>query len=111
MLAVTGSTRLVGILGYPVEHSLSPRIQNAAFAACGLDWAYVPLPCEPERLGEAVHGLVALGFAGANVTIPHKTAVLDFCDEVDDVARKGASANTLVISDGRVLARARTGSR
>ena len=60
--------------------------------------------CEPDRLGEAVRGLVALGFAGANVTIPHKTAVLDFCDEVDDVARKGASANTLVISDGRVRA-------
>ena len=104
MLEVTGSTRLVGILGYPVAHSLSPRIQNAAFAACGLDWAYLPLPCQPERLGEAVHGIAALGFAGANVTIPHKTAVLDFCDEVDDVARKGASANTLVISGGRVLA-------
>ncbi len=104
MLAPTASTRLVGILGHPVSHSLSPRMQNAAFAARGLDWAYLPLPCEPARLGEAVRGLVALGFEGANVTIPHKTAVLDHCDEVDEIARKGASANTLLIRDGRVHA-------
>ena len=104
MLARIGATtRLVGILGHPVSHSLSPRMQNAAFAAAGLDWAYVPLPCEPSSLGDAVRGLVAVGFAGANVTIPHKTEVLAFCDEVDDVALRAASANTLVIRDGRVL--------
>ena len=66
---IGGATRLVGLLGHPVAHSLSPRMQNAAFAARGLDWAYVPLPTStPERLEEAVRGLVALGFAGANVT-------------------------------------------
>jgi shikimate dehydrogenase len=101
--ALTGATRLVGLIGFPVSHSLSPRMQNAAFAACGLDWAYVPLPVEPERVGAAVAGLAALGFAGANVTIPHKTAVLALCDEVDDVARRSASVNTLVVRDGRLL--------
>jgi shikimate dehydrogenase len=77
-------------------------MQNAAFAACGLDWAYVPLPVEPERLATAVAGLAALGLAGANVTIPHKTAVQALCDEVDDVARRAASVNTLVVHEGRL---------
>lgn len=99
---LTGATRLVGIVGNPVSHSLSPRMQNAAFAAAGLDWAYVPLPVEAERLPRAIAGLVALGFAGANVTIPHKTAVLALCDEVDEVASRAASVNTLVVADGRV---------
>ena len=77
-------------------------MQNAAFAAAGLDWAYVALGVEPERLEEAVAGLVAFGFAGANVTIPHKTGVLAYCDELDEVAERAGSVNTLVIRDGRV---------
>ncbi len=96
MRDVTGSTRLVGILGWPVEHSLSPRMQNAAFAELGLDWAYVPLPTPPERLAEAVRGLAALGFAGANVTTPHKVAVTALCETVLP------SVNTLVVRDGVV---------
>jgi shikimate dehydrogenase len=100
---ISGTTRLVGILGNPVSHSLSPAMQNAAFAAAGIGWAYVPLRVEGARLGDAVRGLVALDFAGANVTIPHKTAVLELCDEVDEVARRAASVNTLVVRDGRVL--------
>jgi shikimate dehydrogenase len=78
-------------------------MQNAAFEAAGLDWAYVALGVEPERLEAAVGGLVALGFRGANVTIPHKTAVLAYCDELDRVAERAGSVNTLVIRDGRVL--------
>jgi len=101
--AIRGTTTLVGLLGWPTSHSLSPPMQNAGFAALGLDWAYVPLPTPPEQLGEAVRGLVATGFAGANVTIPHKAAVLELCDELDDVARDAGSVNTLVIRDGRVL--------
>jgi len=93
---ISGATKLVGILGWPVEHSLSPRMQNAAFAAVGLDWVYVPLPTPPERLEEAVRGLVALGFAGANVTAPHKLAAARLC-ETD-----APSVNTLVVRDGRV---------
>jgi shikimate dehydrogenase len=91
-------THVVGLLGKPVAESLSPRMQNAAFAAVALDWTYVPLQVEPDRLREALSGLSALGFAGANVTIPHKQAVAELCDDAD-----GSSVNTLVIRDGRVL--------
>jgi shikimate dehydrogenase len=100
---LTGQTRLVGLIGNPVADSLSPRMQNAAFAARGLDWAYVPLPVDAPRLEEAVAGLVALGFAGANVTIPFKTAVLAFCDELDETAERAGSVNTLIVQEGRVL--------
>ena len=96
MTEITGSTQLVGIVGWPVAHSLSPRMHNAAFAALGLDWAYVALPTPPERLEEAVRGLAALGFAGANVTVPHKLAVTAFC-ETDE-----PSVNTIVVRNGHV---------
>jgi shikimate dehydrogenase len=95
---IGGGTRLVGLIGNPVAGSLSPRMQNAAFAARGLDWVYVPLLVERGRLGEAVAGLLGLGFAGANVTAPYKTDVVAFCDETDT-----DSVNLLVVDDGRVL--------
>ncbi len=95
---IGGSTRLVALLGQPVAESLSPRMQNAAFAARGLDWAYVACEVAPERLEAGVRGLDALGFAGANVTIPHKHAAAALCDEAE-----GSSVNTLVFRDGRVL--------
>src|SRR5919206_2694459 len=93
---ITSRTRLVALLGHPVEHSLSPRMQNAAFAARGLDWLYVAL--DVEEPVAAVAALRTLGFAGANVTIPHKRAVVAACDEAD-----GDAVNTLVFRDGRVL--------
>lgn len=95
---LTARTRLVALLGHPVAHSLSPRMQNAAFAARGLDWAYVACDVEPDGLEAAVGGLAAAGFAGANVTIPHKEAAARLCDEAD-----GDAVNTLVFRDGRVL--------
>jgi shikimate dehydrogenase len=101
---LSGSTRLVGLIGDPVEHSLSPQMQNAAFAARGLDWTYVPLHVHAAGLEEAVRGLPDLGFAGANVTVPHKTAVIPFCDELDEVAERAGSVNTIVVEDGRLLA-------
>ncbi|HSC90923.1 MAG TPA: shikimate dehydrogenase [Gaiellaceae bacterium] len=100
---ITASTRLVALLGHPVAHSRSPAMQNAAFAARGLDWAYVALDVGPAELEDAVRGLVALGFAGANVTIPHKRAVAELCDELDRAAARAASVNTLVVRDGRIL--------
>lgn len=96
MIEISGSTRLVGIIGWPVERSLSPRMHNAAFAELGLDWAYVALSTSPEDLDEAVRGLAALGFAGANVTTPHKLAVTALCDT------DAPSVNTLVLRDGRI---------
>ena len=93
---LTGSTRLVGLIGDPVSGSLSPRMQNAAFAARGLDWAYVALPVAADRLEDAIRGLVALGFVGANVTTPHKLAAAKLVDT--DVF----SVNTLVVRSGGV---------
>ena len=103
VIEIRGTTTLVGLFGWPTSHSLSPRMHNAGFAALGLDWAYVPLPTPPAALGDAVRGLVAAGFAGANVTIPHKEAVIPLCAELDEVASSAGSVNTLVVSDGRVL--------
>src|SRR5215208_3516298 len=97
---ITAGTRLVALIGHPVAHSLSPRMQNAAFAARGLDWAYVACDVAPEGLEDAVRGLVALGFAGANVTTPHKLAVAPFCDELEGTTE---SVNTLVFRDGRIV--------
>ena len=100
---ISGRTTLVGLLGDPVSGSLSPRLHNAAFAALALDWAYVPLPVASDRLADAVRGLAAVGFSGANVTIPHKRAVVALCDELDADAERAGSVNTLVLRDGRVL--------
>src|SRR5581483_12366938 len=86
----------------PVSGSLSPRMQNAAFAARGLDWTYVPLRVEHAALGDAIAGLAALGFAGANVTTPHKTSVIPFCSELEESAERAGSVNTLLISGRRV---------
>ena len=95
---ISGSTRLVALLGQPVAESLSPRMQNAAFAARGLDWAYVACEVAPEGLEAAIEGLAALGFAGANVTAPHKEAAAELCDEAE-----GPAVNTLVFREGRLL--------
>ena len=92
----SGSTRHVALLGHPVAHTLSPRMQNAAFAAAGLDWHYSAF--DVEDVLAAVEALRTLGFAGANVTVPHKRAVVAACDEAE-----GDAVNTLVIRDGRVL--------
>ena len=86
----------IALLGHPVAHSLSPRMQNAAFAARALDWHYSAFDVEDPVA--AVAALRTLGFAGANVTIPHKQAVVAACDEAD-----GDAVNTLVFRDGRVL--------
>jgi shikimate dehydrogenase len=86
----------VGLLGHPVAHSLSPAMQNAAFAAARLDWHFAAF--DVEDVVAAVAALRTLGFAGANVTIPHKRAVVAACDEAE-----GEAVNTLVMRDGRVL--------
>ena len=94
---IGGETRLVALLGQPVAHSLSPRMQNAAFAARGLDWAYVALDVAPALLADAVRGLAAAGFAGANVTAPHKLAAAELAES------DAPSVNTLRFDDGRAV--------
>jgi shikimate dehydrogenase len=93
---MAADTRHVALLGHPVSHSLSPTMQNAAFADAGLAWDYTAFDVDDPVA--AVGALVTLGFAGANVTIPHKQRVVAACDEAD-----GEAVNTLVIRDGRVL--------
>jgi len=100
---IAGATHLVGLIGDPVAHSLSPRMQNAAFAECGLDWVYVPLHVQPGALENAFRGLAALGFAGVNVTIPHKLAAVGLCDELSELARRGGSVNTVVVREDGAL--------
>ena len=97
MTTIAGTTVLTGIIGWPVSHSLSPAMHNAAFASEGLDMAYVPLPVAPARLAAAVAGLPALGFRGVNVTMPHKAAVLPLLDRVADDARAIEAVNTIVV--------------
>lgn len=96
---VRGSTRTVGVIGWPVEHSLSPVIHNAAFVALDMDWVYVPLPVAPMRLPVALEGLEALGFAGANVTMPHKTHVAELIVDLSDDARLLRAVNTIVVGN------------
>jgi shikimate dehydrogenase len=102
-LNINGQTKLVGLIGRPVEHSLSPAMHNSAFAALNLNWCYVPLPVLPERLGEAVDGLRALGFVGANVTVPHKQAVMSYLDEATPEAKAIGAVNTIVVSEERAI--------
>lgn len=95
-MKITGTTQAIGIIGYPVEHSLSPLMHNAAFAHCGLDFNYTPFAVEPQQLGQAMAGLKALNLRGFNVTIPHKEQVLSYLDLVSDEARQIGAVNTVV---------------
>ena len=96
-----GKFVLAGVMGWPVAHSRSPAIHGHWIAQHGLNGAYVLLPVQPERLPQAVRGLAALGFAGCNVTIPHKVAALQLVDRVDPAARRIGAINTIVVeTDG-----------
>lgn len=93
--AIGGRTTVFAVIGFPVSHSLSPAMQNAAFAAAGVDATYVALPVAPEELEAAVRGAGALGFGGLNVTVPHKESVVPCCAVLDLVAEKVGAVNTL----------------
>ncbi|ARA99015.1 shikimate dehydrogenase [Geobacillus thermodenitrificans] len=92
-----------GLLGFPVEHSLSPLMHNDAFAYFGISARYHLFSVKPEQVGEAIAGVRALGIAGVNVTIPHKMAVIPFLDEVDEHARRIGAVNTIVNDSGRLI--------
>jgi shikimate dehydrogenase len=97
-------TVLAGVLGYPVAHSRSPAMHNAAFAALGLDWHYVKLPVPPELFERTARALPGSGYAGANVTIPHKLAALAVADRATAAARAIGAANTLTFADDGIEA-------
>jgi shikimate dehydrogenase len=88
---------LAGVMGWPISHSRSPIIHNHWIAQYGLKGSYVPLPVSPESLPDAVRGLRALGFAGCNLTIPHKVAAMSLVDHVDVTARRMGALNTIVV--------------
>lgn len=100
---LTGATKVLGIIGHPVRHSLSPLMQNAALQASGLDYMYVPFEVTSENLGVAIAGLKALGVAGFNVTIPHKTAIMSYLDDLDDTAVAAGAVNTVKNDAGRLI--------
>ncbi|MXY27853.1 shikimate dehydrogenase [Candidatus Poribacteria bacterium] len=101
MLTVTGHTRVVGVIGDPIEHSRSPQMQNAAFAKAGLDYVYVPFHVRPDDLAQAIAGFKALNVVGINVTLPHKQAVIPYLTSISREAELIGAVNTLTfLEDG-----------
>lgn len=94
---ISGKTRLLGLMGHPVRHSLSPGMHNASFETEGLDYVYVAMDVRPEDLPRAVGGAVALGFRGFNLTMPHKERIIPLLDGVDEAAAVSEAVNTVVI--------------
>ena len=97
MNAISGKARVAGVMGWPVGHSRSPRLHGHWLREHAIDGAYVPLAVPPERLGDAVRGLGALGLRGCNVTVPHKEAVIPLLDRIDATARATGAVNTVVV--------------
>src|SRR5262245_11814769 len=96
--------RFAGVIGWPLTYTRSPDLHNAAYRALGIDASYGAFPVAEERLADAIQGARALGFMGLNVTVPHKSAVLPFCEGMDIMTRRLHAANTLVLRDGQLLA-------
>ncbi len=95
-MKVSGNTQIYGIIGCPIEHSKSPAMHNAAFEALGLPAVYVPFSVRPEDLGKATMSLRSMNISGINVTVPHKSAVIEFLDELDPIAKQIGAVNTIV---------------
>ena len=102
MTILSGKARIAGITGWPVSHSRSPRLHGFWLRQYGIDGAYLPLPIEPAHFSAAIRGLMRSGFAGVNVTSPHKVAAFAICDHVDPSARRAGAVNTLVFENGRI---------
>ncbi len=102
MKQITGSTRICGIIGDPIEHSMSPVMHNAAFEALGLNYVYLPFRVHREGLKAAMSGMRALNIVGLNVTIPHKMAVIPFLDKLDLLAGRIGAVNTIANENGEL---------
>lgn len=100
---ITGKARVAGVFGWPAGHSRSPQLHTHWLERHGIDGAYVPLPVPPEQFEAALRGVMAAGFRGANVTIPHKEAAFALCDERDGFATRAGAVNTLVFEAGRII--------
>jgi shikimate dehydrogenase len=100
---ITGSTQLLGVIGYPVKHSLSPVMHNAAIAHLQRDFVYVPFPIEPQNLHYAISGFAAIGVVGFNVTIPHKQTILPFLSQIEPIAKSVGAVNTVCRQDDQLI--------
>ena len=99
---IDGSTKIVGIFGWPITHTASPQMHNAAFDALKMNWTFLPFPVDPRNLRSALHGARDMGLTGLNLTLPHKILALDFVDEVDDMARRLGAVNAVCIENGKL---------
>ncbi|MEM7792901.1 MAG: shikimate dehydrogenase [Cyanobacteria bacterium P01_C01_bin.118] len=97
---IKGTTQLLGVIGHPVKHSMSPIMHNAAIAALGLDYVYLPFPIAPDQLKPAVDGFAAVGLKGFNITIPHKQTIMPLLANITDVAQAIGAVNTVWWNDG-----------
>ena len=92
---ITGKTQLLGVIGHPVSHSLSPLMHNAALTKLGLDYVYLPFPIAPENLERAIAGFASIGMVGFSITIPHKQAILPLLSEISPIAQAIGAVNTV----------------
>ncbi|MFH1097145.1 MAG: shikimate dehydrogenase [Candidatus Desantisbacteria bacterium] len=102
-MPINGQTKVVGIIGDPVKHSLSPQMHNAAFKHLKLNLVYVPFHVKPEQLNEAIKGMMALGMVGLNVTVPHKIEVMKYLDEISPDAKAIGAVNTISIKNNKCI--------
>ena len=93
--SISGTTQIYGLIGDPVEHSFSPSMMNAVFSYMNLDACYLAFQVETKKVSEAIAGIRALNFAGVNVTVPHKSSVIPYLDEVSPLAKKIGAVNTI----------------
>jgi shikimate dehydrogenase len=101
--AIDAATRLCAVYGSPIAHSASPAMHNAAFAALGLNWRYLAFKVNPKNLRAAIEGAKAMGFAGINLTVPHKLLAMEMVDVLDDSAKKWGAVNTIKFDGGAVI--------
>jgi shikimate dehydrogenase len=100
---ISGRTKIFSIFGYPVEHTFSPRMHNAAFIKLGIDACYVPFAVSPDKLADAVKAIIPLGLSGLNVTVPHKEKIIAYLDELSEEARLIGAVNTIEIKNGKMI--------
>ncbi len=100
---ISGTTAIYGIFGYPIEHTFSPAMHNAAFRKLAMDACYVPYAVHPDRLEDAVTSIRSLGLRGVNITVPHKENVLPYLDDCSDEARYIGAINTIEVTRGRLI--------
>ncbi|HET7318454.1 MAG TPA: shikimate dehydrogenase [Nitrospirota bacterium] len=100
---ISGKTKIYGIFGFPVEHTFSPGMHNAAFRKLGMDACYVPFAVNPSRLKDAVKAVIPLGLGGLNITVPHKEKVIAWLDQLSEEARLIGAVNTIEVKEGRLI--------